>query len=144
MAIWGSGEGIVALPSGATVRGRSLRAGVPAGTLPEFGVYLRGQPPEVTSWPSIWLRWPDFWVPRDASDARDVIREVYARLPAQRCEIACGGGVGRTGSVLAALAVLDGLAPETAIRWVRERYHPRAVETPWQRRWVAKSAWHPT
>ena len=26
--------------------------------------------------------------------------------------------------------------PDEAVAWVRERYHPRAVETPWQRRWV--------
>lgn len=134
--MWDLELGVLALPSGLTVRGRSLRAGVPAGTSPDFGIYLRGRSPDVTPWPSIWLRWPDFWIPRDPSDARDVIREVYARLPAQRCEIACGGGVGRTGSVLAALAVLDGLAPAAALRWVRERYHHRAVETPWQRRWV--------
>jgi protein-tyrosine phosphatase len=41
--------------------------------------------------------------------------------------------VGRTGTVLAACAVLDGLAPDDAVRFVRHRYHRRAVETPWQR-----------
>ena len=51
-------------------------------------------------------------------------------------EVACRGGVGRTGTALAALAVLDGLPADEAVRWVRERYHPRAVETPWQRRWL--------
>jgi hypothetical protein len=34
------------------------------------------------------------------------------------------------------MAMLDGLGPSEAIAWVRERYHPRAVETPWQRRWL--------
>jgi hypothetical protein len=25
---------------------------------------------------------------------------------------------------------------DDAVRWIRERYSPRAVETPWQRRWL--------
>ncbi len=54
----------------------------------------------------------------------------------ERVEVACRGGVGRTGTALAALAVLDGLPAPDAVRWVRGRYHPRAVETPWQRRWL--------
>jgi hypothetical protein len=32
--------------------------------------------------------------------------------------------------------VLDGLSPAEAFAWVRENYHPRAIETPWQRRWL--------
>jgi hypothetical protein len=39
---------------------------------------------------------------------------------------------------LAALAVLDGLPPGEAVRWVRREYHPRAVETPWQRWWLRR------
>ena len=54
----------------------------------------------------------------------------------EQVEVACRGGVGRTGTALAALAVLDGLPAGDAVRWVRERYHPRAVERPWQRRWL--------
>ncbi|MBX6748191.1 MAG: hypothetical protein IRY85_00730 [Micromonosporaceae bacterium] len=53
-------------------------------------------------------------------------------------EIACRGGIGRTGTALAALAVLDGLAPPAAVAWVRDAYHPRAVETPWQRWWLRR------
>jgi protein-tyrosine phosphatase len=53
-------------------------------------------------------------------------------------EVACRGGVGRTGTALAALAVLDGLSPGEAVRWVRREYHPRAVETPWQRWWLRR------
>ena len=37
---------------------------------------------------------------------------------------------------MAVLAVLSGVAPEDAVDWVRAHYEPRAVETPWQRRWV--------
>ena len=62
---------------------------------------------------------------------------MHARARAgQRVEVACRGGVGRTGTALAALAVIDGLPPDAAVGWVRERYHRRAVETPWQRAWL--------
>jgi protein-tyrosine phosphatase len=54
----------------------------------------------------------------------------------ERVEIACGGGVGRTGTALAGMAVLAGVPRTEAVAWVRRRYNKRAVETPWQRRWV--------
>lgn len=87
------------------------------------------------------MRWPDFWVPLDAEDALEALHEAYARVRAgEGVEVACRGGVGRTGTALAALAVLDGLPPEAAVTWVRARHHRRAVETPWQRRWLRRVA----
>ena len=59
---------------------------------------------------------------------------------AKRVEIACAGGIGRTGTALAALFVLQGTPVTEAVRTVREVYHPRAVETPGQRRWLARLA----
>ena len=50
--------------------------------------------------------------------------------------MACRGGIGRTGTALAALAVLDGLSPPDALHWVRAGYHRAAIETPWQRHWL--------
>lgn len=47
-------------------------------------------------------------------------------------------GRGRTGTALACIAVLDGVAPQQAVAFVREHYDPRAVETPWQRRYVRR------
>lgn len=125
--------GVLVLPSGRTVRGRGLRRPMPAGPQPDFGLYLLGRPPPPTAWSSAWLRWPDFWLPSDRKAAVTAIRELHRRAPSERVEVACGGGVGRTGTVLAACAVLDGLAPDDAVRFVRRRYHRRAVETPWQR-----------
>ena len=72
-------------------------------------------------------------------DALDALREVHSRAQAgERVEVACGGGVGRTGTALAALAVLDGMNPADAVHWVRSTYHRRAVETPWQRWWLRR------
>ena len=109
---------------------------MPAGPPPEFGLYLTGRRPDAPGWPSRWLRWPDFRLPSDLGDATAALTEAYARAADQRVEVACGGGIGRTGTALACLAVLDGIEPELAVAFVRERYHRRAVETPWQRRYV--------
>ncbi|MDO5626932.1 MAG: protein-tyrosine phosphatase family protein [Mobilicoccus sp.] len=80
--------------------------------------------------------WPDFGLPLNGASARRAIRGAWDRSATQRVEVVCGGGVGRTGTALAAMAMLDGLDADTAVDWVRARYHPRAVETPWQRWWL--------
>lgn len=127
---------ILALPSGRLVRGRGLRKPLPAGPEPEFGVYLLGRTPPPAGWESRWLRWPDFRLPADREAARVLLEEVWNRAADERVEVACGGGLGRTGTALACLAVLDGVPAADAVAFVRRGYHPRAVETPWQRRYV--------
>lgn len=66
------------------------------------------------------------------------LRAVFADAGSNRVEVACQGGRGRTGTALAVLAILSGIDPTDAVTWVRARYHPRAVETRWQRRWVER------
>jgi protein-tyrosine phosphatase len=110
---------------------------VPAGPQPEFGLYLTGRRPDDPDWPARWVRWPDFRLPSDRVDAAAALAEAYQRSAGQRVEVACGGGIGRTGTALACLAILDGVEPGRAVAFVRENYHRRAVETPWQRRYVA-------
>ena len=39
---------------------------------------------------------------------------------------------------LLSLAVVDGVPADEAVAYVRREYSPRAVETPWQRRFVAR------
>ncbi|MDT7725090.1 MAG: hypothetical protein QOI21_1666 [Actinomycetota bacterium] len=133
----------IRLPDGAWVRGRGLRRPAPAG-IPDHGLYLgsrrmRRAHDAGLTWPHEWIEWPDFLLPRDRADAVARIRSVHERALAGRgVEVACGGGVGRTGTVVACLAVLAGVDPADAVAWTRENYHPRAVETPWQRRWVMR------
>jgi hypothetical protein len=131
-----AGPGVMRLPSGRLVRGRGLRAPEPPGPSPTFGVYLLGSAPPAVAWESRWLRWPDFRLPSEGAEARRVLREAWERTGTDRVEIACGGGRGRTGTALACLAVLDGVPADRAVAFVRQHYHPRAVETPWQRRYV--------
>jgi len=130
--------GVLRLPSGRLVRGRGLRRPAPPGPAPTFGVYLLGAEPPATAWPRRWVRCPDFWVPRDSLDAADAFREAWQRAASERVEVGCGGGVGRTGTGLACLAVLDGVPPAQAVAYVRRHYNRRAVETPGQRRYVAR------
>ncbi|MGY1609758.1 protein-tyrosine phosphatase family protein [Geodermatophilus sp. SYSU D00700] len=135
---WDDGTpGVVVLPSGRRVRGRGLRAPLPAGPLPTFGVYLLGRPPPDTGWESRWVRWPDFRLPTEPEALRAALTEAWERAPTGRVEVACGGGTGRTGTALACLAVLDGVPPAEAVAFVRRAYRPRAVETRRQARFVA-------
>ena len=148
--------GAITLPDGTPVRGRGRREPLPDGPLPDFGLYL-GRPPGVErrwpsmgrdrswspDWPAEWIDWPDFRTPRDDPAAAAAIIAAYRRArTGERVEVACGGGVGRTGTVIACLAVLAGHPPADAIGWTRRNYRPRAVETGGQRRWVAWFAEH--
>jgi protein-tyrosine phosphatase len=90
------------------------------------------------TWSSRWVRWPDWWLPTDPADARDALLELWQRAATERVEVACSGGRGRTGTALACLAVLDGVPASAAVAYVRRHYHPRAVETPWQQRFVRR------
>jgi hypothetical protein len=130
--------GVLRLPSGRLVRGRALARPVPAGPTPGFGLYLLGHEPPAVTWEARWLRWPDFGLPTDPAAAEAALREAWERTAAERVEIACAGGHGRTGTALACLAVLDGVPAREAVRYVRTHYAARAVETPWQRRFVAR------
>ncbi|MGC4760079.1 protein-tyrosine phosphatase family protein [Micromonospora trifolii] len=129
---WSEQSGVLVLPGGALVRGRRVAA---ATSPADFAVLLAPGPEP--AWPHRRIRWPDFWVPLDSAEALDVLREALRRAhEGERVEVACRGGVGRTGTALAALAILDGLPVERAVPFVRAGYHPKAVETPWQRRWL--------
>ena len=84
------------------------------------------------------MRWPDFRLPSSPDDARLAFEQAWTRAAYCRVEVACAGGRGRTGTALACLAVLSGVPAAEAVAWVRSAYHPKAVETPGQRRYVAR------
>ena len=133
-----SAPGILRLPSDRLIRGRSLRRPLPDGIPPTFGVYLLGEPPPAVPWESRWLRWPDFRLPAARDEIMPTLAEAWRRAPAERVEIACTGGHGRTGTALACLAVIDGVPSTSAVAFVRAHYDQRAGETFRQRRYVAR------
>jgi hypothetical protein len=147
--------GTITLPDGTPIRGRGRREPLPTGPAPDYGLYLgrspttphrtlrRRRPTWQPDWPADWIDWPDFRTPRDNQQAAATIHHAYLLARSgQRVEIACGGGTGRTGTVIACMAILAGHPAETAVSWARQHYRPRAVETPGQRRWVTWFAAH--
>ncbi|MEU9267936.1 MULTISPECIES: hypothetical protein [Streptomyces] len=136
--VWREGDpGVLLLPSGRLIRGRGLRRPLDrTAPTPAYGVYLLGARPPRPPWESRWLRWPDFRLPSDRAQARATLTEAWRRAADERVEIACAGGRGRTGTALACVAVLDGVPAAEAVDYVRRHYDRRAVETPWQRRYV--------
>jgi protein-tyrosine phosphatase len=118
----------VPLPDGTVVRAASFRK-VPEieEYRPDFGLYLdhRWQPP----WPHQLVAWPDFGVPSDDAELRELLVDGLERARrGEVVEIGCLGGHGRTGSALACMAVLAGLESDP-VEWVRAAFCDRAVET---------------
>src|SRR5918912_988794 len=96
---------------------------------PDFGLYL--DPGWEPTWPAVVLDWPDFGIPCDRDRATREIRAAFERARAgQRVEVACIGGHGRTGTVLACMAILAGVPVAEAVEWVRTYYCCRAVQEP--------------
>ena len=123
----------VVFPDGTAVRASALRARRAEAC--DFGLYLdeRWAP----TWPALVLEWEDFGLPRDPDAAAAAIRAAFERASAgEVVEVGCAGGLGRTGTVLACMAVLAGVPAPSAVPWVREHYDERAVETPEQEAWV--------
>lgn len=129
--------GVMALPSGRLIRGRGLRIGNPYKPDPEFAVYLVGADLHGVTWEYRRVDWPDFGLPADPAALRETLIEALGRSSAERVEVGCMGGRGRTGTALACLAVLDGTPAADAVAYVRQHYSPDAVETSEQESFVA-------
>jgi len=129
--------GAIVLPDGTAVRGRGRREPLPPGPLPDFGLYLGKPGAWEPEWSAEWIDWPDFRTPRDADGAAAAIVRAYEQARAgRRVEVACGGGTGRTGTVIACMGVLAGCPVDDVVAWTRRSYRRHAVETPGQRRWI--------
>lgn len=142
-----SAPGVLELPSGRLVRGRALGRGAfepaDARAEPTFGVYFAALPLRTrrrVRWDHLTVIWPDFALPPRPAQARRALLTAWQRSTGDRVELGCRGGRGRTGTGLACLAALDGLDAQQAVALVRAHYHPGAVETAWQRRYVRQFA----
>lgn len=131
-------ERVIPLPSGRLIRGRGLEAHPEMPIDPEFGLYLLATPVRGVPWSHEWIEWADFGLPTDPVSADRAIILAWQHALTDRVEVACMGGLGRTGTALACLATLDGLSPAAAIDHVRAAYDPRAIETPEQADYVAR------
>ena len=126
---------IVTFPDGTRVRASSIaerRIDDPERT---FGLYLdaRWNP----TWPADVIAWRDFGLPEDPEAAARQIEAAFERARGgELVEVGCLGGSGRTGTVLACMAVLAGVPSAEAVAWVRDAYKRQAVETAEQEDWV--------
>ena len=79
-------------------------------------------------------RWPivDGATPATIAEMRDIIASIHRAREAGDVAVACMGGVGRTGTVVACALVSAGMKAADAIAEVRRVRHPTAVETPEQ------------
>jgi protein-tyrosine phosphatase len=136
----------VTLPDGAVVYARGRLDLVPAELprAPDFAVYLdeRWRGDSDVMWPHVIVDWPDFGVPADEPAAFAAIADLHRQARAgELVELACYGGIGRTGTVLSCLTVVAGLpTADDAVAWVREHYHPSAVETSEQHQMIDRFA----
>ena len=145
---WDAGEGIVEFPNGLRIRGRGLPRRPAPHADPAFGVYLTGPEPRfltgrdsgITIWPYGWVRWRDFRLRASTPAVVEALADAYERAGEERVEIACGGGICRTVTVLAVLAAMSGVSTVEAVAWIRTHYHRRAMETRSQKRWVREVA----
>jgi len=118
----------VLLPGGSAITAVSFYGGDPyqRDEAPAYGLYLdlRWRPP----WPHQHLDWPDNDIPSDQEEMLSGLGALLERARAgQRAEIGCLAGHGRTGTALAAMAVLCGHPASQAVEWVRANYCDRAV-----------------
>jgi len=126
---------IVTFPDGSRVRASSIADRRVDDPERSFGLYL--DPHWEPTWPADLIEWEDFGLPADAESAARSIESAFARARrGELIEVGCLGGIGRTGTVLACMAVLSGVPREGAVAWVRASYYARAVETPEQEVWV--------
>ncbi len=135
----------VTLPEGTTVLARGRLDLVPATRPrePDFALYLdeRWRDDHDVTWPFRVVTWADFGLPADEIATFSEIADLYGRARAgELVEVACYGGVGRTGTVVACLAILAGVDPADAVGWVRSHYHPSAIETIEQEQLIARFA----
>ncbi len=125
----------VVFPDGSRVRASSIfdrRADDPDRA---YGLYA--DPHWEPTWPADVIAWPDFGLPDDPEVAARQIESAFDRARrGDLVEVGCLGGIGRTGTVLACMAVLAGVPASDAVAWIRAAYRSDAVETAEQEEWV--------
>ncbi len=139
---WGSDRHTqtgVHFPDGTTVHATSLSRASHCEVVPDFGLYLDGgwRPDGM----AIMLPWRDYGLPSVGDGmAYYAIKEAFAWAKAGAfVEVGCIGAHGRTGTVLACMALLADpeLSSTEAIAFVRTAYCKHAIETREQEWFVA-------
>lgn len=81
---------------------------------------------------------PDYGVPDEAA-MRAVLQQMLEAMraaPDDAYHIGCKAGIGRTGTVMACLAIMAGAVEGDPVAWLRAAYFQGAIETPGQEAFV--------
>jgi protein-tyrosine phosphatase len=134
----------VILPGGGVVQAHGLMGivSIDDHEQPDWALYLDdGWRTRNPSWPHRFVAWADFGLPADEVDAFAAFAEAWQRAhDGEIVDLACVGGIGRTGTALACIAVRDGVPVSEAVGWVRANYVQSAVETDAQRSLIERFA----
>lgn len=131
----------VRFPDGTVVRASALPDRRADDEWREFGLYADNR--WTPSWPHEMIDWEDFGVPaRFQEAAQQICIGFDVARSGKHVEVGCAGGTGRTGTILACMAVLAGVSKTEAVKWVRKNYTAYAVENQKQERWVERFADH--
>ncbi len=129
----------VRFPDGSLVRAVGLHERAVNAAWREHGLYLDAR--WAPTWPAEVVDWPDLSLPTETQAATTaIVRAHRLARTGVHVEIGCLAGRGRTGTVLACIAVLAGIAAGDAVTWVRRHHLPGAVETAAQEAWVTTFA----
>ena len=81
---------------------------------------------------------PDYGVP-DEAGLRAILAQMLETMraaPKDAYHIGCKAGIGRTGTVMACLAIMAGAVEGDPVAWLRAAYFQGAIETPGQEAFV--------
>lgn len=81
---------------------------------------------------------PDYGVPDEAA-LRAILAQILEAMrttPDGAYHIGCKAGIGRTGTVMACLAIMAGTVEGDPVAWLRAAYFQGAIETPGQEAFV--------
>lgn len=125
----------IEFPDGTVVYASSLRDRETSELAPDFGLYLDG------GWTPSCLNyhvgWTDYGLPNRWELAATMIVDAWRKAEdRQWVEVGCLGGHGRTGTVLACMAIMSGVPASEAVAWVRANYCSEAIESSEQEWWV--------
>lgn len=133
MSTWNMSEGVVELPSGRRIRGRSWSD--PVCEIADVSAILTTADPDVFAGRDaqgiaenvVYISWPDGRIPRRPQQAIEQLKDLLKSADDKRIEVTSGSGMGRTGTALAIMAVLEGMEPSKAIDFLHEAYSDDAV-----------------
>ena len=123
----------VSFADGTVVQGRGLMkeiVSIKDDETPTWALYLDEEwQIQPVTWPYQLVSWPDGQAPSDDDELFEATVGAWNRAKSgDLIEIGCYGGTGRTGAVIACIALLAGVPVDEAPEWTRRNYHRWAIE----------------